>query len=176
MKVISGRRSESARPRELTDRFPFLERSNPKRLRKGRATAWKTVPCCLRGPSASQVPSKTEMGRTGLGSLWFTRDEDPLELELITASELHFLILCLYPMLRSTPYQFCRAAGLGNKVIVPLLIDDSSFLPASERPFKPYFSVQMLKDAVGRKGRLYIRPLLEVKGISRLTQLEVCMA
>ena len=91
LKVISGCRSQSARPRELTDRFPFLERSNPKRLRKGRATAWKTVPCCLRGPSASQVPSKTEMDtfcRPGLGSLWFTRDEDPLELELITASEL----------------------------------------------------------------------------------------
>lgn len=164
---------DSARPRELTDRFPFLQKAKKKR---NRATGWKTVPCCLGGPSTSNVPCRTELDslcREGVGTLWFTKDEDPLELELLQPAELHFLIVCLYPMLKSVPYEFCRAAGLGNKVIVPLKINDDMYLPAAELPFRPYFSVNQLKSAVGRRGRLYIRPLLDIDRSVRMSQLEV---
>ncbi len=169
----------SSRPRELSDRFPFLGRSNSARAPKQRKApgCWKIVPCCLAGPSTHQVPSKIELDylcRDGLGTLWFTRDEDPLELDFVNAEELHFLILCLYPMMAGIPYQFCRAAGLGNKVIVPLHVNDTSYSPEMEsvRPFKPYFTVKMLKEAVGRKGRLYIRPLSTLVGV-RVSQLQV---
>lgn len=76
-------------------------------------------------------------------------------------------------MLKSVPYEFCRAAGPGNKVIVPLPISDGAYLPAVESPFKPYLSVSQLKGAVGRKGRLYIRPFVEVARAARMSQLEV---
>ena len=124
--------SQSSRPRELSDRFPFLGRSDStkKKAPKKAPSSWKVVPCCLAGPSSCQVPNKIELDdlcRDGLGTLWFTRDENPLELDFVNAEELHFLILCLYPIMAGIPYQLCRAAGLGNKVIVPLHVNDTSY-------------------------------------------------
>lgn len=180
LSVIRSRRSDTSRPSELSNRFPFLDRSSGpssnKQKKKTRGATWKTVPCCVRGPSCSHVPYKSELDelcREGLGTLWFSRTEDPLELELINAEELHFLILCLYPILKEVPYEFCRAAGVGNKVIVPLNIDDSRYIPDVDRPFQPYFTVLKLKDAVGRKGRLYIRPMTTLGKGSRVSETQV---
>ncbi len=124
---------QSSRPRELSDRFPFLGRSTRKKKKKA-PSCWKVVPCCLRGPSSCQVPNKIELDDLCLGTLWFTRDEDPLELDFVNAEE------CLYPLMAGIPYQLC---SLGNKA---LHVNDTSYYPETERP---YFTVKMLKESVG---------------------------
>ena len=65
-------------------------------------------------------------------------------------------------MLNDTPYELCKAAGPGHNVIVPLTIEEDSFRPDVSRPFSPYFTPDEVKSQVGRKGRLYIRPSLEL--------------
>ena len=44
-------------------------------------------------------------------------------------------------------------------MIVTLVIDDEEMVPSAEQLFQPYFTVDCLKGRIGRKGRLYIRPL-----------------
>lgn len=56
---------------------------------------------------------------------------------------------------------------------MPLHIDDTLLIPSSDKPFIPYFNVEKLKEAIGRKGRLYIRPLTTVRGSLRVSEVEV---
>lgn len=83
------------------------------------------------------------------------------------------MIVCLYYCLKKVPYEICRAGGPGHQVIVPLHINNPSKTPSHNQPFEPFFSVEKLKELIGRKGRLYIRPLITVKGSSRVTEVEV---
>ena len=111
--------------------------------------------------------------RIGLGTLWFTKEEEPLELDLLNAEELNYLLISLYPKLMDVPYQFCRAGGPSHQIIVPFAIEDASKVPAVDQSFSPYFTVSMLKALVGRKGRLYIRPMKPLKEGSEVSQYEV---
>ena len=130
---------------ELSDRFPFLNRGKrPSRSRGSMASkrrknvTWRTVPCCLPGPSHCRIPNRAVLDglcREGMGTLWFTKDEEPLELDMLSADELHYLIVNLYPMLQNVPYRLCRAGGPGHQVIVPLIIDEPAKIPANDQPF-----------------------------------------
>lgn len=144
--------------------------------KRARICPWKTVPCCLPSHSVTRVLNRDQLDslcREGLGTLWFTREVDPLVLELLNARELHFLLTTLYPSLKNIPYQFCRAGGPGHQVIVPLSINESDMEPSLDYPFTPYFTVEQLKGLVGRKGCLYLRPLQELPKCTRVSQVEV---
>ena len=80
----------------------------------------------------------------------------------LTPNEFNFLLLCLYPMLDGIPYEFCNATGPGNSVVVPLDIPDASCKPKKDKEFIPYFSPDRVKSAIGRKGRVYVRPLIQI--------------
>ena len=128
-------------PTELGTRFPFLNQGG-RRQKRRKISKWKTIPCCLSKPDISRVPTKSAMDdlcRDGMGTLWFSRDEEPLELDLLSSTELHYLVVSLYPMLKNTSYEFCRAGGPGHQVIVPLSIDDPTRIPSNDQPFLPYF-------------------------------------
>lgn len=56
-------------------------------------------------------------------------------------------------------YGLCRAGGPSHYMTVPLAVDNDEMIPSLDRPFQPYFSVDLLKERIGRKGRLYVRPL-----------------
>ena len=87
---------------------------------------WKVVQRVLSGPNIHSLPKRGPLDRLckcGLGTLWFTKD-DPLSIgTYLTPDELHYLFLCLYPILAGIPYEFCKAAGPGNTVIVALDIE-----------------------------------------------------
>ncbi len=137
---------------ELGSRFSFFGRNR----KKTKIKMWKVVPVCLRDPRDSTVPKRGSLGqlcRMGLGSKWFTA-EDRLEIpDYLSAEELHFLIVCL------KPYEFCKAAGPGNSVsvIFTLKISDERKKPRRGKTFHPFFSVNQLREQVGRKGKVYIR-------------------
>lgn len=177
------RRSSDTVSGELSDRFPFLSRGTGRQgqgrsKKKVRISTWKTVPCCFSSPSTVRVPTKAVLDtlcRDGLGTLWFVKDQEPLELEYLSAMELHFFLTCLYPSIRNAPYELCRAGGPGHQVLVPIPIDDPDKVPHAGRPFVPFFTVEMLKTSIGRKGRLYIRPLQEIQGAPRVSQIEVSL-
>ena len=93
-----------------------------------------------------------------------------------TAEEFHFALQCLFPLIRGIPYEFCKAMGPGNVVLVPLTMSDERMKPRRNQPFRPFFSVRELKEAIGRKGKLYIRPLqlIAFGKCPRLTDHEIC--
>ena len=95
-------------------------------------------------------------------------------MDLLNARELHYQLITLYPSLNNVHYQLCRAGGPSHQVILPLSISDSAMEPSLDRPFTPYFTVEQLKALIGRKGRLYLRPLQEVARCTRVSQVEVC--
>lgn len=182
LSVISGA-GGGGQPSELGERFPFLNRGKRvgsklnKSKKQGKRITWKTIPCCLSGPHATRVPTRDLLDglcREGLGTLWFSKDQEPLELELLDAQEFHFQIVCLYPSLKNVPYEICRAGGPGHQVLVALHIDDPTKTPSSDRPFTPFFDVEHLKELIGRKGRLYIRPVIPIRGCTRMSEVEVC--
>ena len=70
--------------------------------------------------------------------------------------------MCLFPPLRDIPYEICKGTGPGNSVLISLPIDDESLRPRKGLPFQPVFSVSQLKDLIGLKGKLYIRPVEEI--------------
>lgn len=166
---LNDRGRACALAQELGQRFASSSSRNTplpvapsRRTKKKKLLPWKVVTCCLEGPESNKVPTRGTLDRLckrGLGILWFTK-EGPLELPTyLTADELHFLVVCLYPLLQRIPYEFCKAAGPGNNVIVPLNIEDQRMKPSASRPLAPYFTPDMLKACIGRKGKLYIRPL-----------------
>lgn len=175
LSVVNSRRFASASVgRELSSNFPFLSQpassaryalSSRLRSRVG-AKQWKTIPCLLNTPSMTRVPTREQMDqlcRKGLGTLWFDKDVDQLPLpQYYGADEVHFVLTCLYPPLVNIKYELCRAGGPSHHTIVPLAVDDEGMIPSLERPFRPYFSVNLLKERIGRKGRLYIRPLTSI--------------
>ena len=134
---------------------------------------------CLQNACEMNVPKKGVLDRLchiGLGSKYFTSNEK-LGLELyLSPEELYFVILCLYPQLKGIPYEFCKAAGPGNSVLVPLTISDECRRPSRGQPFRPYFSSDELTQMVERKGKLYIRPLdtISASNCPTLTEIEVC--
>ena len=146
---------------ELGSRFSSSSAFGSKR-KKTKVQVWKVIPVSLQNPRESSVPKRGVLGRLcrmGLGSKWFTADET-LEIEAyLSADEVHFLIVCLYPQLKRIPYEFCKAAGPGNSVVVALNISDDRRKPRRGRTFHPFFSANQLKQMVGRKGKLYLRPL-----------------
>ena len=150
---------------ELAGRFPFASVSRKSGSKRKKRLPWKVVPCVVSSPDTNKVPIKSQMDtlcKVGLGTLWFSR-EDQLDLATyLTPEELHFLLLCLYPKLKEIPYEFCKATGPGNSVIVPFAIEDPRMKPRSNHQFRPYFSPDRLKELVGRKGRLYIRPVMPI--------------
>ena len=135
------------------------------RRRQLRGQTWKVVPCCVTGPTSVRIPTKgplNELCKRGLGTLWFSAS-DKLQIDTsLSPEEFHFLLLCLYPMLNDIPYELCKAAGPGHNVIVPLTFEEDTFRPDASRPFSPHFSPDEVKSQVGRKGRLYIRPVIEL--------------
>ena len=94
--------------------------------------------------------------------LWFDKDCALQLPTCLTPDELHFLIVCLYPLLKELPYEFCKATGPGNTVIISLQIEDYRMKPSASSPFIPYFTPDRLKSYIGRKGKLYIRPLCTI--------------
>lgn len=162
---------------EVSSRFPQTAMSHKRSKRK---KCWNVIPVCLRTHRESRVPTKGKLANLcllGLGSKWFC-NEDKLAIELqFTAQEVHFLIVCLYPQLRDVPYELCKAAGPGNCVIVPLIINDPSKKARLGQPFIPPFSCVKVKELIGRKGKLYIRPLESIPNTvcPTLTDLEVSL-
>lgn len=156
---------------ELASRFPFASpgaASSPnlpsrRASKRKRLLPWKVLPCCLEGPATTRVPTRSSLDRLcklGLGVLWFTR-EDMLSIPTyLTPDELHFLVICLYPLIKSIPYEFCKAAGPGNNVIVPLPVPKNA--ESRNSNFVPFGTPDILKSFIGRKGKLYIRPLRSV--------------
>ena len=71
----------------------------------------------------------------------------------------------------------CKATGPGNSVLIPLEIDNEGLRPKKGIPFHPAFSVSQLRMLIGRKGKVYIRPLEEiaVDNYPRLSDQEVTM-
>ena len=138
---------------------------------------WQVVPVCLADYSR-RAPTKgaiTRLCMLGLGCKWFC-NEDKLSIPMcLTADEVHFLLTCLYPQLQSIPYELCKATGPGHCVLVPLAIEDETKKPRRESPFTPYFSCVKLKELIGRKGKLYIRPLEAIQDdkCPSLTETEV---
>ena len=63
---------------------------------------------------------------------------------------------------RNIKYELCHAGGPSHHMIVPLAIDDEEMVPSLERHFQPYFGVNVLKERIGRKECLYIRPLTPI--------------
>lgn len=162
---------------ELATRFPFASTSaesqsgrpsgspnlpSRRASKRKKLLPWKVLPCCVDGPAVVRVPTRSSLDRLcklGLGVLWFTR-EDMLSIQTyLTPEELHFLIICLYPLIRDVPYEFCKAAGPGNNVIIDLPVEDLRMKPAANRKFVPFCTPDLLKRFIGRKGKLYIRPL-----------------
>ncbi len=121
------------------------------------------VPCCLASSSCNRVPTRGPLAnlcKKGLGILWFC-NEDRLQIPTYyTPEEVHYVVVTLYPLLRNICYEFCKATGPGNNVLVPLSRPNSSRLEAGPSALihTPVFSADQLKGQVGRKGRLYIRP------------------
>lgn len=150
---------------ELGSRFPFARSQQMGATTKRKRAVWKVVPCALSGPGIMSVPKKGILDRLckhRMGTLWFTK-EDPLQIPTyLTPDELHFMFLCLYPMLSGIPYEFCKATGPGNNVIVPLDIPDTGSRPRRDREFVPFFSPDRVKAAIDRKGRIYVRPLIQI--------------
>ena len=95
-----------------------------------------------------------------------------------TAEEFHFTLHCRFPPLRSIPYEFCKATGPGNVVLVPLLISNEGLRPKRNQPFHPFFSARELKEGIGQEGKikLYIRPLqlIAYESCPQLIDHEVC--
>lgn len=175
---------------ELGSRFPFASGSSGSSpaLPSHRATKrrkkllpWKVLPCCVEGPGCVRVPTRGSLDKlckVGLGVLWFTRDDMLSIATYLTAEELHFLLLCLYPPLKNIPYEFCKAAGPGNNVIISLPIEDRRLKPSVGRPFVPFCTPDRLKSFIGRKGKLYVRPLvaIDISTIPPLSEHVVCLA
>lgn len=181
-KSLARTRSTNTFSEELGGRFAFaspVSRSSRKSGSKRRnLPPWRVIPCVLPSPDTNKVPVKGTLDalcKAGLGTLWFCKD-DQLELPTyLSPDELHFLLLCLYPKLFGTPYEFCKAAGPGNNIIVPLVVEDARMKPSKNREFQPYFTPDRLKEAIGRKGRVYVRPLvaIDIKDCRRLPEHEV---
>ena len=72
------------------------------------------------------------------------------------------MIICLYPLLQNISYEFCKAAGPGNNVIIALPVEDKRLKPMAGRNFVPFCTPDELKRFIGRKGKLYIRPLQSI--------------
>lgn len=171
LSIMNSRRHTSVAS-ELANRFPFLSQAasqsgirftaSSKSRRAATVRKWKITPCLLNSPNSTRVPTRDQMDRLcrqGLGTLWFDKDDQLLLSHHYNAEELHFFLTCLYPPLADKSYQLCRAGGPSHHMIVPLAIEEEEMVPSLERQFRPYFTVDMLKDKIGRKGRLYIRPL-----------------
>lgn len=171
---------------ELAERFPSCRsrrgsssRAQPK-TKKRRIQQWKFIPVCLQSPQTVCVLTKgvlDSLCKIGLGSKWFTTD-DKLVVDIdVSAEEFHFMLICLFPPLRDLPYEMCKATGPGNSVVVPLVIDDEGMRPQPGHPFLPFFSVSQLKESIGRKGKLYIRPVNPIprESCRLLTEQEVCI-
>ena len=84
-------------------------------------------------------------------------------------------MLCLFPQLKCIPYEFWKATGPGNCVVVPVSISDSRKKPRRGRPFHSFFSADLLKEMIGRRGKLYIRPVESIQSelCPYLTETEV---
>ena len=189
LSVVNSRRN-AAVATELATSFPFLSQSSQRnrlsaltggQARNSRSAAtrrWKATPCLLNSPNLTRVPTRDQMDqlcRKGLGTLWFDKD-DQLQLpHYYNSEELHFVLLCLYPQLVGKKYELCRVGGPSHHLILPLPIDNPEMIPSRESPFRPYFTVDLLKERIGRKGRLYIRPLtpIELNSCPTITAEEV---
>ena len=167
---------------EVQSRFPHLGTSSlfaQNRSKRVKLQQWKVIPVCLDGPHIDRVPTKgvlNDLCRRSLGSKWLTA-EDRLEVNAdATAEEFHFTLQCLFPPLRSIPYEFCKATGAGNVVLVPLLISNEGLRPKRNQPFHPFCSVRELKEGIGRMGKLYIRllQLIVYQSCRPSTDHEVC--
>ncbi len=165
---------ESSFMSELGSRFPFASPNQTSSIgaRRGmskrrKVNPWKVIPCCLASPSCNRVPTRGPLSllcKKGLGTLWFC-NEDRLEVPTYyTAEEVHYVLVTLFPLLRDFPYEFCKATGPGNNVLVPLSRPNSSELEAatSVLTHTPVFAADQLKGQIGRKGRLYIRPRQDI--------------
>ena len=141
---------------ELGARFPFARSQRPstsqdsssRSTKRKRGGVWKVVPCAVAGPDVKSVPRKgllDQLCKRGLGTLWFTKEDSLTIPTYLTPDELHFILMCLYPVLSGIPYEFCKATGGGNQVLVPLDIIDERKKPRRDREFFPYFSPDRVK-------------------------------
>ena len=134
---LRNRNARQSFSEELGQRFPYSASTStsavskeliPLHARKKRKmNPWKVVPCSVEGPAVSRVPTRGSLDRlckVGLG----------LPTYLIPA-KLHYLIITLYPLIRNIPYEFCKAAGPGNTIIVSLPVEDNRRKPVASGPF-----------------------------------------
>ena len=130
---------------ELAESFPCHSRAGPSRpanvsrpSKKRRIQKWKFIPVCLQSPLTATVPTKgvlDSLCKLGLGSKWFS-GEDKLALGVeVSSEEFHFVMVCLFPLIRDVPYEVCKATGPGNTVLIPLVIEDESLRPHKGLPF-----------------------------------------
>ena len=101
-----------------------------------------------------------QLCRKGLGTLWLDKDVQLQLPHYYNSEELHFVFLCLYPQLVGEKYELCRAGGPSHHLILPLPIDDPEIIPSRELPFGTY---SQLTFWIGRKGRIYIRPVTPIE-------------
>ena len=173
---------------ELYQRFPFANYSvsggaslpSRRASKRKKLMPWKVLPCCVDGPGCTKVPTRGSLDKlckAGLGVLWFTREEMLSIPTYLTAEELHFLMICLYPLLRNEPYEFCKAVGPGNNIIIPLPIEDRYSRPSASCRFVPFRTPDQLKRLIGHKGKLYIRPLrhIDITALPVLLEHVVCV-
>ena len=123
-------RNKSTVAQKVRSRFPFYSSPGPSwKTKRVKLQEWKVVPVCLDGPHTDRAPTKGVLDsliRRGLGSKWFTCDDKLAVNADATADEFHFLIQCLFLLIKIIPYEFCKATGPGNVVLVTLPIMDES--------------------------------------------------
>lgn len=137
-------------------------KSRKAEFKRKKSIAWKVVPCALSSPRTNRIPTIRPLNllrQVSLDTLWFC-SEDRLEIGMYyTPKEVNFIVVTLYPMLKNMWYENFKATGPGNSILDPLTPPPSTSSRARRfSPHAPLFSADQLKNQIGRKGRLYIRP------------------
>lgn len=147
--------------------------------KKAKVQHWKHIISCLPDPEVRYNPSKEEwidLAKIGLGRLWMHRDlvsEIPMSLR---PKEFHALVLSLFPVLISTPYELCKLGGSYHNEVIPLSIPESTsdyernrkYHPAKGEEFNPYWCPSSLNMSLGKKAQLVIRPVENIRALSTL--------
>ena len=127
---LSAARHANADPTaELGALFPTL----PGGTKRKKVSPWKRPLFCLSSPLDMHIPSRAtqnKMAAVGLGPLWMS-GENPAEVPAsLTSEEFHSLVVSMFPALKATPYELCKAGGANHTTVVPLELPSTySHLP-----------------------------------------------
>lgn len=127
-------------------------------LSKKRKTYFKHVIGCLPGPEVTLNPSRQEWDKLysmGLGKMW--RGHSPASIpQTLQEKDLHSLLLSMYPALVSMQYELCKLGGPYNNEVTPLKERDQTIT------FSPFWTPERLRQVIGNKAQLIIRPLTAI--------------